>query len=154
MKISLNIEVRMQDGVLIITDTEGKAVTFSKDQAVQKKVSMVTLGELSDSIDSEAVGAYFDVANILEFGYPQDWIKILGRRIRSIHFKDYKLNAGGASGFCNPFDGDVDWPGVKRALEKINYSGSIIAELIKPEVWHDGFITEVGRKLDYFINEL
>lgn len=48
MKISLNIEVRVQDGVLIITDTEGKAVTFSKDQAVQKKVSMVTLGELSD----------------------------------------------------------------------------------------------------------
>ena len=37
MKISLNIEVRMRDGVLIITDTEGKAVTFSKDQAVQKK---------------------------------------------------------------------------------------------------------------------
>ncbi len=48
MKISLNIEVRMKDGVLILTDTEGKAVTFLKDQLVQKKVSMVTLGELSD----------------------------------------------------------------------------------------------------------
>jgi hexulose-6-phosphate isomerase len=110
--------------------------------------------EMIDSIDSEAVGAYFDVANILEFGYPQDWIKILDRRIKSIHFKDYRLNAGGANGFCNPFDGDVDWPEVKRALEKINYSGSIIAELIKPDVWYDGFITEVGRKLNYFINEL
>ncbi len=48
IKVSLNIEVRMKDGVLILTDTEGKAVTFSKDQSVQKKVSMVTLGELSD----------------------------------------------------------------------------------------------------------
>ena len=48
IKISLNIEVRMKDGVLILTDTEGKAVTFSKDQLVQKKVSMVTLGELAD----------------------------------------------------------------------------------------------------------
>ena len=48
MKISLNIEVRVKDGVLILTDSEGKAVTFSKDQGVQKKVSMVTLGELSD----------------------------------------------------------------------------------------------------------
>ena len=48
MKISLNVEVRMKDGVLILTDTEGKAITFSKDQVVQKKVSMVTLGELSD----------------------------------------------------------------------------------------------------------
>jgi len=48
MQISLNIEVQMKNGVLILTDTEGKAVTFSKDQVVQKKVSMVTLGELSD----------------------------------------------------------------------------------------------------------
>ncbi|KKM02529.1 hypothetical protein LCGC14_1783520 [marine sediment metagenome] len=48
IKISINIEVIMKDGVLILTDTEGKAVTFSKDQLVQKKVSMVTLGELAD----------------------------------------------------------------------------------------------------------
>ena len=48
IKISINIEVIMKDGVLVLTDTEGKAVTFSKDQLVQKKVSMVTLGELSD----------------------------------------------------------------------------------------------------------
>jgi len=48
MQISLNIEVQMKNGVLILTDTEGKAVTFSKDQVVQKKVSMITLGELSD----------------------------------------------------------------------------------------------------------
>ena len=48
MKISVDIEVQIKDGVLVLTDTEGKAVTFSKDQAVQKKVSMVTLGEFSD----------------------------------------------------------------------------------------------------------
>lgn len=48
MQVSLNIEVQMKNGVLILTDTEGKAVTFSKDQVVQKKVSMITLGELSD----------------------------------------------------------------------------------------------------------
>ncbi|GAH15719.1 unnamed protein product [marine sediment metagenome] len=39
IKISLKIEVRMKDGVLVLTDIEGKAVTFSKDQLVQKKVS-------------------------------------------------------------------------------------------------------------------
>lgn len=117
-------------------------------------MSPLEFSAMIDSIGSEAVGAYFDVANILEFGYPQNWIRILGRRIKSIHFKDYRLNAGGASGFCNPFDGDVNWLEVKRALEDIDYSGSIVAELIKPEVWHDGFITEVGRKLDYFINRL
>lgn len=110
--------------------------------------------EMIDGVGSDAVGAYFDVANILEFGYPQDWIEILGSRIKSIHFKDYKRNAGGASGFCNPFDGDVDWQAVKKALLKIKYSGSIIAELIKPKVRLDGFINEVGEKLNYFIDEL
>ncbi len=48
IKISLDIEVRMNNGVLVLTDAEGKALTFSKDQVVQKKVSMVTLGEFSD----------------------------------------------------------------------------------------------------------
>ena len=46
-KISLDIEVRIKDGVLVLTDAEGKALTFSKDQVLQKKISMVTLGELS-----------------------------------------------------------------------------------------------------------
>ena len=47
-KISLDIEVHMKNGVLVLTDAEGRALTFSKDQVVQKKVSMVTLGEFSD----------------------------------------------------------------------------------------------------------
>ena len=47
-KISVDIEVRMKNGVLVLTDAEGRTLTFSKDQGVQKKVSMVTLGELSD----------------------------------------------------------------------------------------------------------
>ncbi len=48
MQISLNIEVSQQNGVLVITNQEGQAVTFTKDQIVQKKVSMITLGELSN----------------------------------------------------------------------------------------------------------
>jgi L-ribulose-5-phosphate 3-epimerase len=108
---------------------------------------------LIDGTHSEAVGAYFDVANILEYGYPQDWIRILGGRIKSIHFKDYRLGAG-IHGFCNPFDGDVDWFSVKRALEQTRYQGNIVAEIIKPKAWQEQFITELGRKLDYFIHEL
>ena len=108
----------------------------------------------SDGIGSEAVGAYFDVANVLEYGYPQDWIRVLGGRVRCIHFKDYRIGAGGASGFCNPFDGDVDWYAVKRSLEKIKYSGCIVAEAVKPAVWQEGFIAELGRKIGYFIAEL
>ena len=48
INFSLHIEVQTKNGVLILTDSEGKAVTFSKDQLAQKKISMITLGELSD----------------------------------------------------------------------------------------------------------
>ncbi len=46
MQITLHINVQVKDGTLVLTDRTGKVVTFSKDQTVQKKVSMITLGEL------------------------------------------------------------------------------------------------------------
>ena len=93
------------------------------------------------------------MANILEYGYPQDWIRLMGPRIKSIHFKDYRTGAG-AGGFCNPFDGAIDWHAVKRSLQEIDYQGYVVAEVITPETWQEGFITELGRKIDYFIHEL
>ena len=48
MHIALSVNVQVQDGMLVLTDREGKTVTFSKEQTVQKKVSMITLGELCD----------------------------------------------------------------------------------------------------------
>lgn len=46
MHITLNVNVQVKDGMLVLTDREGKTVTFSKEQTVQKKVSMIALGEL------------------------------------------------------------------------------------------------------------
>jgi hypothetical protein len=46
MHFALNLNVQVKDGTLVLTDCAGKTVTFSKEQSVQKKVSMITLGEL------------------------------------------------------------------------------------------------------------
>ena len=46
MHIALNVNVQVQDDTLVLTDHAGKTVTFSKEHTVQKKVSMITLGEL------------------------------------------------------------------------------------------------------------
>ena len=108
---------------------------------------------LLEETGSEAVGAYFDVANILEYGFPQDWIRVLAEKIKSIHFKDYRRGLG-AGGFCNPFDGDVGWVEVRKALGEIGYDGYIVAEALKPAVWQQGFIAELGGKLDHFIRGL
>ena len=48
MEMSINLEVSIKDGNLVLTDKNGGIVTFSKNQTVQKKVSMITLGELSN----------------------------------------------------------------------------------------------------------
>jgi len=80
MEMSLNVEVSHQDGILVITDKEGRAVTFSKDQVVQKKVSMITLGELSDFPKLQVAKAfgystrksYYDIRHAVLNGLPAD----------------------------------------------------------------------------------
>ena len=48
MQITLNVNVLVKDGALVLTDHTGKPVTFSKEQTAQQKVSMIVLGELCD----------------------------------------------------------------------------------------------------------
>ena len=43
------------------------------------------------------------------YGYPEHWIKILGHRIKKVHFKDYRRDAKGLAGFVDLLAGDVDW---------------------------------------------
>jgi hexulose-6-phosphate isomerase len=83
-----------------------------------------------DSFDSPQVGAYFDVGNVLLTGYPDQWIRILGQRIRRIHIKDYQIAAGGDTGFCDLLDGDVNFEAVKLALAEIGYNGYVTAEIL------------------------
>jgi L-ribulose-5-phosphate 3-epimerase len=83
-----------------------------------------------DSFHSKHVGAYFDVGNVLLTGYPEHWIKILGRRIKRVHIKDFKKSVGTVEGFVNLLDGDVNFAVVKKALATIGYKGYVTAEMI------------------------
>lgn len=79
-----------------------------------------------DSFQSPWVRAYFDVGNIVEYGYPQEWIYELAHRIAKIHVKeyakarrfDYKLG-----------EGEIDWKAVRAALIDVGYDGWITAEV-------------------------
>lgn len=72
-----------------------------------------------DAIESEWVGAYFDIGNVRKFGKPEDWIRMLGKRVVKLDMKDW----GKENGFCRLGEGDVDWPAVREALAEINYTG-------------------------------
>lgn len=80
-----------------------------------------------DEFQSPWVGAYFDVGNVVEYGYPQEWIRELGPRILKIHVKEYaKPNR---FSYLLGDGGEIDWPAVRSALVDIGYKGWITAEV-------------------------
>jgi len=90
-------------------------------------LSPLEMARIIDEIGNDDLGAYFDVGNILNYGYPEQWIRILGQRVKRIHVKDFK--GGGVSGAFMPLlAGDVPWDRVMTALHEIGYDSYITAE--------------------------
>jgi len=92
-------------------------------------LSPLEMRDFIDKIDSTYVGAYLDVGNVIATGYPEHWIHILGKRIRKVHFKDYRRGAGGLHGFVDLLAGDVDWAAVMEAFKAVGYDGWATAEM-------------------------
>lgn len=80
--------------------------------------------------DSPFVGCLFDVGNVMPFGYPEQWIRSLGKNIVAIHFKDFRKAVGTAEGFVDLLEGDVNFPEVVKALNEIGFDGPVVAEMI------------------------
>ncbi len=92
-------------------------------------LSPLEMKKFVEEIGSEYVKVYFDVGNILIIGFPEMWIRILGKLIKRIHLKDFKLSVGNINGFCDLLEGDVNWPEVIKALNEIGYNSYLTAEV-------------------------
>jgi len=95
-----------------------------------------------DAFDSRWVRAYFDVGNIVLYGFPQDWIRTLGKRIVRIHLKDFKSDT---RQFVPLREGSVNWPEVRMAIAGIGYTGFLTAEV---EGGDEASLTEVAGRMD------
>lgn len=93
-------------------------------------LSPMEMRDFIDKVGSDWVGSYLDIGNTLANGYPEHWISSLGKRIKKVHFKDYRVEAGGLHGFVDLLAGDVNYPVVMEALEKVGYDGWVTAEMI------------------------
>ena len=93
------------------------------------------------------IKAWFDVGNVLLYGYPQDWIHTLGSSIVKVHVKDFKRKEDGYA-WVNLGDGDVDWPAVRQAFADIGYSGSAVTELAGGD---EAYLRDVVRRFDRFV---
>lgn len=92
-------------------------------------LSPIEFAQFIDEAGGDPVGAYFDVGNIMQYGFPQQWIDILGDRVRKVHVKDFKSDIGNTRGFTYPTQGDVPWDEVSAALDDIGYDGWITVEV-------------------------
>lgn len=87
-----------------------------------------------DQFASPWVGFHFDVGNVVTYGFPEQWIRILGPRIKKLHIKEYSRKKRDEQGLWKGFEvelgaGDCDWPSVMAALDEIHYEGWATAEV-------------------------
>jgi len=97
--------------------------------------------------NSPWIQAWFDVGNVLLYGYPQDWIRALGKSIVKVHLKDFKRKENGYE-WVNLGDGDVDWPAVRDAFGEIGYTGSAITEL---KAGDEAYLRDLSRRVDRLV---
>lgn len=107
-----------------------------------------------DELDSAFVGVYFDVGNILQFGFPEQWIRLLASRILSVHVKDFSSQVGNIHGFVPLLSGDVDWLSVREALCEIGYVGYLTAEVTPYRYHSDRHTMDVSAQLSAIIGDL
>jgi L-ribulose-5-phosphate 3-epimerase len=101
-----------------------------------------------DEFKSPWVKAYFDVGNMVLYGYPQDWIRTLGKRIVKVHFKDFRFRKMQAE-FVNLMDGDINWQEVHKAFTEIGYRGSVTVELNGGDA---AYLKDVATRVDKILN--
>jgi L-ribulose-5-phosphate 3-epimerase len=93
-------------------------------------ISPLEFRDFLDRIGSEYVGCFFDTGNVVLYGFPEQWIRILGSRIKKIHFKDFKMDHRERRyEWTQLMEGQVDWPAVMREIRAIGYDDYVITEV-------------------------
>jgi L-ribulose-5-phosphate 3-epimerase len=111
-------------------------------------VSPVDFARYVDEFRSPWVRAYLDVGNMVFYGYPQDWIRIVGKRIVKLHIKDFRYRKGQTE-WVALREGDIDWMEVYRALADIGYHGTATVELDSGD---GAYLREVSRRFDLILS--
>lgn len=130
-------------------------VTLALEEVWNKfLLSPIEFARYIDEYQSPRVRAYFDVGNVVLYGYPQDWIRTLGPRIAKLHIKDFTFKRGLDGGdsiarWVSPGEGDIDWTAVFQALHDVGYQGTATLELSPG----DGpYLKDMRRRFDLILS--
>lgn len=119
-------------------------------------LSPMEAAQYVDSFENPWVGWYLDLGNIVSYGWPEQWVRILGARIAMIHIKEFSLEKRNAEGLRNGFqvnlmEGSNNWPAIMTALREIGYTGYGIAEPAwrTPDMDPDRWLNEmISNRMD------
>ncbi len=112
-------------------------------------LSPLELNKYVDEFASPFVRAYVDVGNMVFYGYPQDWIRTVGKRTVRVHLKDFQLDrANGKFAWKNLGEGDIDWPAVRQALHDAGYEGWATVEIAGGDA---AYLKDVVARFDRFL---
>ena len=112
-------------------------------------LSPIEMRDFIDQFESDRVAAYFDVGNILLYGYPVHWIEVLAERIVRVHIKDFNTDT---KQFVALLTGSVDYPRVMSALRGVGYDGWLTAELSRYSQFPEQFVHDTARHLQWIID--
>jgi L-ribulose-5-phosphate 3-epimerase len=115
----------------VVPDAERAKVLLNPENVWNKfLLSPLEMRSFVDQFHSPWVGVHFDTGNVMQYGYPEDWILTLGGRIQRIHCKDFKLaGTGEAAHFADLLEGDVNWKAVMAALVRVGYNSFLSPEI-------------------------
>jgi len=115
-------------------------------------LSATEMREFVDAAQSPFVQVYFDPANCVKYGVPEQWVRVLGKRIKRVHFKDFRRNVGGLDGFVHLLDGDLNYPVLMEAFKGVGYDGYVTAEIFPPAhgLWESQIWT-TSKAMDFIL---
>jgi len=110
--------------------------------------SPIELRDFVDSFNSEKLGVYLDIGNLIGYQqYPPHWVELLGPRIKRVQIKDYRENFDwtGNFSFCDLGTGDVSWQETIKSLKQIGYKSTVIAEMLP---WDKTLLARTSSAMD------
>jgi len=114
--------------------------------------SPIELRDFVDSFDSDRLGVYLDIGNLIGYQqYPPHWVELLNSRIKRVQIKDFQENFDwtGSFSFCDIGAGDVPWSETIEALNSIQYKSTIIAEMLP---WDETILSRTSVAMDQIFN--
>ena len=127
-------EVHYDDGYARALEAFSEVAPFAEDIGVTIAIEYVwnkfLLSPLEwkrfiEEVGSDRVGLFFDTGNMTIFGFPEQWVKIIGKGVKKVHFKDFKR----PTEWTALLEGDVDFPAVMAELRNIGFDGCCLSEV-------------------------